>query len=436
MKKVIVFCVLLVGSLLGANCQIKRTVIPMKDALSKALEKTNLTKPGSQPFHIKIVVSEPENLQSPYQGVIEEWWVSPDQWRREVTAKEIKQTIVVVNGKKTEHDEGDYFPLWLRNFVSAAFNPVPNAAAWSASGNQIVQITMPNGAKSDACARSQSKIGSGARATDAFSNVCFDSDGLLKFFGSPRYSVEFHNYHRFGKIQFPEEFVDDPEPGTKLVGSVTVLEKESKVENSSNLFTPLNRNDNLFESIAVSSNTMEQLSSNSPAIVWPSVRSGNVQGKLAMYISVDRDGRVREAWPLNSDNAGLNDPAREQVRRWKLKPAVDKNGNHVQVDGGLGFAFTTTIENPLPELSDSEVRKLAINTIEPRWPSEGLHSGEVVEVRVSVNEEGELTGEGYSKVPVAAQGAVMKALSQWRFRPLIRDGKPQYFHGTVRFIIP
>lgn len=344
MKKVIVICALLMSSLISGSCQIKRTVIPMKDALSKALEKALLTNPGSQPFHIKIAITEPENPQSPYQGTIEEWWISSGKWRREVTAKDgLRQTIVTINGEKTEQDEGDYFPLWLQTFVVAAFDPVPNAAAWNASGAQIEQITMPNGAKSDACARSKSKIGSGDRATDSFSNVCFDGDGVLKFFGSPRYSMEFHDYRRFGKKQVPRQYVANPEPGTTIVGNVTQLEDESKVKEATDLFTPLNRADNSFESVSINSTQMEELSVGNPDIVWPSVQSGKVKGHLAMYISVDRNGRVREAWPLNSDNAGLDDSARDQVRQWKLKPAVDKSGNHLQVDGGLGFAFETKI---------------------------------------------------------------------------------------------
>jgi hypothetical protein len=435
MKRTMVAYVLLVGSL-DASCQIKRTTIPMKDALSKALDKTLLTAQGSQPFHIKITISEPENLQSPYQGTIEEWWASPEQWRREVTSKDgLRQTIVVANGKKTEQDEGDYFPLWLRNFVSAAFDPVPNVAAWSASGIQIEQITMPNGAKSDACARTQAKIGSGNRATDSFSNVCFDDDGRLKFFGSPRYAMEFHDYHGFGKKQVPRRFVDHPEPGTEIVGAVTLLEDESKIK-SSDRFTPLSRDDNQFDSIPVVSAQMEQLTSNNPEIIWPPVHSGNVRGRLAMYISVDREGNVREAWPLNSDNAGLEDPARDQVRQWKSKTAVNKSGDRVQVDGGLAFSFETKIGGPLPELSDLEVRSLATSIVEPQWPVGGLKSGEIIEVQVSVNQEGKLTGTGYTKVPATAQGAVNDALQQWSFRPLIRDGKPQYFHGVIQFKAP
>jgi hypothetical protein len=437
MKKLFWATVFLIGSFAFGSGQIKRTEVPLGDTLTKALSKTLLTAAGSQPFHIRIVVSEPENPQSPYKGTIEQWWVSPDQWRREVTDKDgLKQTIVFTSGKKTELDEGDYFPLWLRRFVSAAFEPVPNLAAWTSSGLQIEQITMPNGDKSDACVRSEAKIGEGERATTSYSNLCFDGEGRLKFFGSPRYDMEFHDYRGFGKRQFPRKFVDHPEPGTELVGTVTILEDESKGRNSADLFSPLKSDDNRFESVPVSSAQMERLTTGNTNIAWPPVHSGNVRGRLAMYISVDTNGRVREAWPLNSDNAGLEDPARDQVRQWRLKPAVDKNGSHVQVDGGLSFIFETKIGDPLPELSDTEVRSLATTVVEPKWPAGALKSGQIVEVLVSVNEEGKLTGTGYTKVPAPAQGAVIDAIRQWTFRPLVLDGKPQYFHGVVHFTAP
>jgi hypothetical protein len=306
---------------------------------------------------------------------------------------------------------------------------------WKTSGMTIDQITMPNGDKSQACARGQAKIGTGNRATDAFFNVCFDGKGRLVFYGSPSYSMEFHDYREFGKKQVASKLISDPEPGTKLVGEVTLLEDESKVKDGDNLFTPLAMNEDRFRSIEVNPAQMEQLSTNNPAILWPPVHSGNVRGHLAMYISVDRDGHVQEAWPLNSDNAGLEDPAREQVKQWKLKPAVDSAGQKVQVDGGLGFSFETKIGDPLPQLTDSEVRGLATKVVEPEWPAGSVKSGDVIEAEVSVNEEGRLTGSGYSHVPLILQGAVNDALRQWTFRPLIQNGKPQYFHGTVKFIV-
>src|SRR5271157_3904641 len=122
-KSCVVFALVCLAPFL-ATAQVKRTSIPIGDAVSKALEKSLITGEGDRPFHIRISVSEPENRQSPYQGAIEEWWISKDQWRREVTGKDgMHQTIVVANGSQTEKDEGDYFPRWLRSFVTAAFDP-------------------------------------------------------------------------------------------------------------------------------------------------------------------------------------------------------------------------------------------------------------------------------------------------------------------------
>jgi outer membrane biosynthesis protein TonB len=61
-----------------------------------------------------------------------------------------------------------------------------------------------------------------------------------------------------------------------------------------------------------------------------------------MYVSVDRQGRVREAYPLNSDNGGLQDAARDQLLKWKLKPMAAK-GVPVQAEAALTFRFETTL---------------------------------------------------------------------------------------------
>jgi hypothetical protein len=299
----------------------------------------SLTGAGSRPFHIRVIVSEVENPQSPYQGSIEEWWSSPRKWRREVTAKGgMRQTIVVAEGRKSEQDEGDYFPLWLRSFVTALFDPVPNALAWTASGVTIEETQLPNAYNSDTCERIKSKVGTGNRATDAFSTICFDGKGRLSSVVGPRYSISFNHYREFGEKQIPIAMGDVPEPGTEIGGDVIQLEDLSNAI-SDDLFTPLPSNDSRFDSIELSAAKLEELTAENQRIVWPAVRSGNLRGNLAMYVSIDARGQVREAWPLNSDNAGLDDAARDQVKKWTINPVKDSAGNPIQVDGGLGFRF-------------------------------------------------------------------------------------------------
>jgi hypothetical protein len=434
----------LLALLFSAAClvvhdQVQRTTRPIGDAVSKALATGMLTTQDGRPFHVRIVVSEPANQQSPYQGTIEEWWRSPDQWRREVTARSgIRQTIVVVGGKKTELDEGDYFPLWLRRFVMAVFDPVPNAAAWQASGGVIEQITLSNGSKSDACARARSKIGSGDRATDAFSNVCFDGKGRLQFVGSPSYAMEFHDYRGFGKKQIARRLVDHPEPGTELVGDVTVLEEMSQTTDQAEIFVPLSAKDDKFRSIEVRPEIIEQLSTGNPPVVWPPVHSGNIRGHLAIYISVDSAGQVREAWPLNSDNAGLNDSVRDQVRSWKMKVGTDGSGKPVQVDGGIGFSFETRVEDPIPILTAKEMAQHTVSCT-PIPISKGVApSGTVITIRASVNEEGKTVDAepGLGRIPWGLVAQSIISVRDCKFTPYIVNGKAVAYRGDVELLVP
>ena len=57
------------------------------------------------------------------------------------------------------------------------------------------------------------------------------------------------------------------------------------------------------QSFVVSQATIELAAEGQPALAWPPVQGGKTTGLLSMYVSVDREGRVREAYPLNSDNA-------------------------------------------------------------------------------------------------------------------------------------
>jgi hypothetical protein len=414
--------------------QMKHTSVPLGNTLNKALNHQTLTGPDARPFHIRVVIAEPENPQSPYQGTIEEWWGSPQQWRREITAKSgLRQTIVVASAAKTEEDIGDYFPHWLRTFETAAFDPVPDHDAWTASGAQIEQTIFPNGMQSPPCARIVTKIGTGDRAGNAYSNVCFDAQGRLNFIGSPGYSMEFHDYAGFEKKQFPRKFIDNPESGTTLVGTVVTLEKLSA---NSETFKPLAHNDDRFQSGHLDPAQLEALTASQPAINWPLVRSGNLRGHVTVYLSADSTGQVREVWPLAGDNGEIHDFTREQVAKWKLPPSIGKDGQPTQIDGPITFAFETKIGVPLPELSDAETRALAIQIVDPDFSSPQFHKGDAFFVQISVDEHGKVAGTDFRSTSPATAMTIMKATRDWTFHPLIRDGKPQYFHGNLKFVVP
>jgi hypothetical protein len=283
---------LLLTAVVSSGQRVTETSVPLGKALDHALEESALTGMNAEPFHVKVHLFESTNPPSPYRADIEEYWVSPKQWRRSIDTPDFKQTLIASGDQISEQDTGDYYPLWLKNFITALFDPVPNADQWNKLDAKITQITLPNGQRSDACARMKFKVGSDTVNNDAFANVCFDGAGLLKFVGSPGYSMEFHEYQHFGKKMIARRYQDDPESGTELVANVVLLEKLKNPDATLFSIGQSTPPEQRLQSVVVSQSTIERAAEGQPAITWPAVQSGKTTGLLSMYVSVDRQGRL------------------------------------------------------------------------------------------------------------------------------------------------
>lgn len=434
--------------------QVTETSVPLGKALDHALEQSALTGADAKPFHLKMHLFESTNPPSPYRADIEEYWVSQKQWRRSIDTPEFKQTLIVNGDQITEQNTGDYYPLWLKSFITGIFDPVPNADQWNKLDAKISQITLPSGQHSDACARMKFKVGSETVNNDAFANVCFDGAGLLKFVGSPSYSMEFHDYQRFGKKMVARRYQDDPEPGTELVANVVLLEELKKPDVTLFSIGQPTPPEQRLQSVVVSQATIEQAAEGQPALAWPPVQSGKTTGLLSMYVSVDRQGRVREAYPLNSDNAGLQDAARDQLLKWKLKPMA-ANGVPVQVEAPLTFRFETTLATnaaqpaaqassaspasdsvppPTVRVSPGVLQGFLVDHPAPVYPpqeKENHIQGKVV-LALTIDKTGTTRDIRVLTSPdQALSDSAVSAVSRWRYRPYQLNGSPVDVQSTV-----
>jgi hypothetical protein len=90
----------------------------------RAVRQSQITLPGSQPFHLKAKVFEATNADNHnYDAVIEEWWSAPNKWRRTITSTNFSQTVVANGSEVSEQLSGDYYPNWLRTMVNGIFDP-------------------------------------------------------------------------------------------------------------------------------------------------------------------------------------------------------------------------------------------------------------------------------------------------------------------------
>jgi TonB family protein len=415
------------------------------DALKRAQTLSSLTGPHAQPFHLKLSVSEPANPNSPYRATIEEFWRSPTDWQRTIDSPGFRQNLLVKGNSRNEQNSGDYYPMWLRSFVTAAIDPLEDVAFWNQISARIVMATTTNGKPSTSCARAQFKIGTPALTNDAFAVICFNADGTLSSVVRPGYDMEFHDAQAFGKKRIAYRYVDDPEPGTNLVGVVEMLEQIKDSDPVPVLTDLAGQPSTLIKSIPINQTTFNELASGQPTLVWPSVHSGNTSGKLSMFVSADKDGHVREVYPLNSDNAGLQDAARDQLLKWQLKPAVI-DGSRVQIEVPLTFAFSTTLDEASrssasvdvsslassPETKPIVVSQVIANSLRtksfaPVYPQklrENRVSGKV-ELKAIIGKNGQIV----SLTPISSNNldftnAAITAVQHWAYKPYLLNGAP------------
>src|SRR5271156_3667433 len=96
--------------------------------VKQSVARSTLDQPGTKPFHLKATIapSFERDKDSGRTGVVEIWWASPTQWKREVRSPEIHQIATASGANEWQKNEGDYFPEWLREASVALVNPVPS----------------------------------------------------------------------------------------------------------------------------------------------------------------------------------------------------------------------------------------------------------------------------------------------------------------------
>jgi hypothetical protein len=407
--------------------------VSIAEAAQNAVKQSQLTLTGSSPFHLKATITNTENPGSDYRATIEESWLSPQNWRRTIESPQFSQVVVVDGEKLSETDRGNYYPFWLRDLVTAIFDPLPmEQQLQSFKGT----VTLPTDSDSSySCLNFAVPSGVPPARSNIGYAFCFrGKDGVLQAVVTPGYKAQFEDYLPFHGRRVARRIVADLAPEVKLEARITALDENVRPDRA--LFTvdqptpPATQ----LKSQQVGEATARSIAVATPNITWPAVREGKTSGTISVYVSADKLGHVREVWPLASDNAELIPAARQQLIEWRFQPYV--NGVPMQMESILTFAFNAAKGAPIPLLSNAQVRKLASHTVEPHLPRGKAKPGSTFTLRIRVDQHGKpvrvLNLKGAAP---ELYRAGEKALHGWRFRPYINGGKPDLFDADVTFTI-
>ena len=402
------------------------------EAAENALRQSQLTSAGSPPFHLRAEISEVGKAASAYKAQVEEYWLAPDHWRRTIESSDFSQTLIVDGSKVSEQDSGDYYPFSLRDLVTAIFDPLPMYEQLKSLKGQLeVPADSPD---SSSCLQFGSPVGiPPVRASVGYA-FCFEGKlGLLQSVNTPGYKARFEDYKLYKGKYVARRIDAQLDSNTTLEARIAQLDDIILQDRS--LFTvdqPTPAAAQL-KSMQAAESIARNTAVSAPAIAWPPVREGKNSGTLSVYISNDRTGRVREVWPVASDNPELNSAVRDQLRQWRFQPYV--NGVPMQMEALLTFGFSTIMGEPIPLLTNAKARSLATHLVEPRLA--GKRAGPLrFTIRIRVDQQGKLARVlNPNNVKPALLSAAERALQQWQFRPYLRDGKPDMFDADIAFVV-
>jgi Gram-negative bacterial TonB protein C-terminal len=313
---------------------------PVSKALDSAIQQSRLTQPGSAPFHLT-ATSAPANSDSTgHIAEIEEYWVSPEKWRRTIRSKDFEQTVIV-NGKlRFEQNSSDYYPKWLNDIVTALFEVVPAGAI------QQVSMLAPGPFSIGPVGGGMNYHPTSSDGTVTVSwggRIEFDPTGVLTWISSTESSAGFKNFQPFhGKsvARFIETF--PPVPRGDVHTQITELTDLKDPDESMFAVPSPTPPEQQIRTVQVPEVEYRKLAIDPPVMKWPPVTVRPTSGTLVTYVVTDRNGKVRDCEFIISNNLSIGDGAVELVKGWHFKPFL-VDGVPVQVGTTMTFAYDTEI---------------------------------------------------------------------------------------------
>jgi hypothetical protein len=323
--------------------------------LRQSLPKSVLIE-GHQPFHLVLEVapdttprSHARPAPSSMTGKVELFWAATNRYKLVLRTSEFTQMRVIDGDKIEEHDDGDFYPRWIDDFVKMLLDPVPHKQLPKLMQQRLTgggtfaipgraAITMPR------CLETSDRPG-GITEETSIARICFDAvhpwyQGTLDF---TRY-VSFADFAPFGSQMVPRTWSDDIPENIFLQGKVTTLEKLSASDlKSIHVSGPTPLNEQL-RTVFLSRDDVNNRIANVPDYVWPP-DNGRTEGYMIVYVRTDRTGQIRESYWDSSDNYGLQDAGVVLALKSSLKPLII-DGVAVQMEGPLILHFKTTHLDP------------------------------------------------------------------------------------------
>jgi hypothetical protein len=312
----------------------------LRNVLDKAIQQSSLTLPGSAPFHLRATSTPAYSYGIDHSAEIEEYWVSPEKWKRTIRSKDFEQTVVVNGNLRLEKNSSDYYPKWLDDIVTAIFEVVPIGAIQQVSALASGPFSLGLGGGG---ANYHPTSSDGTVTVSWGGRIDFDSAGVLTWISSTEFSAGFKDFQPFHD-KLVARFIETFPPVPRGDVNTRITELSDLKEPDESMFaisepTPVGQQ---IRTVQVPEVDYRKLAIDPPAMKLPPVKVHPTSGTFATYIVTDRTGKVRDCKFIITNNPSIADGATKIVEQWHFKPFL-VDGVPVQVGTTMTFAYNAEI---------------------------------------------------------------------------------------------
>jgi TonB family protein len=177
--------------------------------------------------------------------------------------------------------------------------------------------------------------------------------------------------------------------------------------------------------------------------VYPDeARKAGIEGLVVLEGTIDTEGNVSKVKVLKGENESLNKAAAEAVKQWKYKPAILK-GKPMPVNFTVTVKFSLNDKEsgaPKPAESAEHPGPKPVKKVSPTYPEEARKEGieGTVILEATIDAEGNVAKVKVLKGEIdSLNKAAVEAIKQWKYEPVIVEGKamPSTFTVTMKFAL-
>ena len=316
----------------------------LKEKLLQAVASTSLDMPGTRPWHLKLtIVKNPDDLVTLEETSVEEWWATPNTWRKVYTSPTHTYTLLHTEDGLFRSKDGPPPSPGIRLLLDQVVHPLPREDALDtlrlkSHPETVAGIAMTCITTTHVTQGASAKVVANP-VLPRSSDYCFQTDRTVLRASRLAWNVTVlgTTMGTFQDRSVPTALLEQG-PWGKIEAKVVKLGTKPLTTAD---FPVTNTLEKVNQRIGVNIGDVaagSKIKGGNPEYPYEA-KVRHISGSVVLYALIGTDGKIVTLQPLSSPDATLTRAAMNAVSRWEYRPYL-MNGVPAEVETEIVVTFS------------------------------------------------------------------------------------------------